>query len=94
MAVNVRIPVLLRSLTQNQGEVSVDGGTVKEVIEQLEAQFPGFQERLYDETGKLRRFINIYVNSEDIRSQDGEGTAVKDGDEISIVPAIAGGCEA
>ncbi len=91
MAVNVRIPVLLRSLTQNQGEVSVEGSTVKEVIEQLEAKFPGIQERLYDEEGKLRRFINIYVNSEDIRSQQGEETAVKDGDEISIVPAIAGG---
>lgn len=91
MAVNVRIPVLLRSLTQNQGEVSVEGSTVKEVIEQLEAKFPGIQERLYDAEGKLRRFINIYVNAEDIRSKQGEDTAVKDGDEISIVPAIAGG---
>lgn len=91
MAVNVRIPVLLRTLTQNQGEVSVTGGTVKEVIEQLETEFPGFHERLYDEEGKLRRFINIYVNSEDIRSQEGDGTSVKEGDEISIVPAIAGG---
>lgn len=69
----------------------MEGSTVKEVIEQLEAKFPGIQERLYDEEGKLRRFINIYVNSEDIRSQQGEETAVKDGDEISIVPAIAGG---
>lgn len=72
----------------------MEGSTVKEVIAQLEAQFPGIQERLYDEEGKLRRFINIYVNSEDIRSQQGEDTAVKAGDEISIVPAIAGGCDA
>lgn len=91
MAVNVRIPVLLRSLTQNQGEVSVEGSTVQEVLAKLESEFPGFHERLYDDNGNLRRFINIYVNSDDIRSQQGESTPVKDGDEISIVPAIAGG---
>lgn len=91
MAVNVRIPVLLRSLTQNQGEVSVDGATVKEVLAALESRFPGIRERLYDEEGNLRRFINIYVNSEDIRTRDGEETPVNEGDEIAIVPAIAGG---
>lgn len=91
MAVQVRIPVLLRSLTGGKGDVAVEAGSVQEIIETLEGQFPGMKERLYDEAGSLRRFINIYVNSEDIRSKDGDQTVVADGDEISIVPAIAGG---
>ncbi|HEX6971679.1 MAG TPA: ubiquitin-like small modifier protein 1 [Limnochordia bacterium] len=92
MAVQVRIPVLLRSLTKGAGEVAGEGKTVGEVIENLEEHFPGIKARLYDEEGKLRRFINIYVNAEDIRFLDGPTTPVKEGDEISIVPAIAGGC--
>lgn len=91
MAVLVRVPVLLRSLTAGKSEVSVEGSTVKEVLANLEAQYPGMRERFYDEEGRLRRFINIYVNSEDIRFLSGEDTPVKDGDELSIVPAIAGG---
>lgn len=91
VAVQVRIPVLLRTLTSGKSEVSVEGSTVKEVLANLEAEYPGMRERFYDEEGKLRRFINIYVNSEDIRFLDGEATPVKDGDELSIVPAIAGG---
>lgn len=91
MAVQVRIPVLLRSLTGGKGDVEVSAGSVQQIIDELESQFPGMKERLYDEQGSLRRFINIYVNSEDIRSKDGDQTAVSDGDEISIVPAIAGG---
>lgn len=93
MAIQVRVPVLLRSLTGGAGEVQGEGATVGQVIENLNATFPGIKGRLYDDDGKLRRFINIYVNSEDIRFLDGPATAVKDGDEISIVPAIAGGRE-
>jgi molybdopterin synthase sulfur carrier subunit len=87
----VRIPTPLQKLTQNQGEVAAKGATVKDVLADLEKQFPGIRERLYDEKGALRRFVNFYVNNEDIRFMSGETTPVKDGDEISIVPAIAGG---
>lgn len=87
----VRIPTPLQKLTQNQGEVSASGGTIKDVLADLEKQFPGIKERLYDEKGALRRFVNFYVNNEDIRFMSGETTPVKDADEISIVPAIAGG---
>lgn len=87
----VRIPTPLQKLTQNQGEVSAAGGTVKDVLADLEKQFPGIRERLYDEKGALRRFVNFYVNNEDIRFMSGETTPVKDTDEVSIVPAIAGG---
>ena len=91
MAVQVRIPSPLLSLTNNQSEVTVNGGNVREVLEDLEKRFPGFKERLFDESGSVRRFINIYINEEDIRFLDGEKTKVKDGDEVSIIPAIAGG---
>jgi len=91
MAIKVRIPTPLQKLTQNQGEVDVAGASVKDVLANLEKQFPGMKERLYDEKGGLRRFINFYVNDEDIRFLQGDTTALKDGDELSIVPAIAGG---
>jgi len=91
MAVKVRIPVLLRPLTGGAGEVESSGAKISELIDNLEAAHPGIKERLYGDDGKLRRFINIYVNNEDIRFLQGEDTPVKDGDEISIVPAIAGG---
>ena len=87
----IRIPTPLQKLTQNQGEVTAAGATLKEVLADLEKQFPGIHERLYDEKGALRRFVNFYVNNEDIRFLSGETTPVKDGDEVSIVPAIAGG---
>lgn len=87
----VRIPTPLQKLTRNQGEVAASGATVKDVLADLEKQFPGIRERLYDEKGALRRFVNFYVNNEDIRFMSGETTPVKDGDEVSIVPAIAGG---
>jgi len=91
MSIKVRIPTPLQKLTNNQGEVEVTGNNVSEVLKALEANFKGFKERLYDEKGQLRRFVNIYVNEEDIRFLEGEKTAVKNGDELSIVPAIAGG---
>lgn len=91
MPVKVRIPTPLMKLTDNQAEVSADGATIAEVLNNLESQFTGIKERICEENGAPRRFINIYVNEEDIRFLDGENTAIKDGDEVSIIPAIAGG---
>ncbi|WP_461832359.1 ubiquitin-like small modifier protein 1 [Aquifex sp.] len=91
MAVIVRVPTPLRRLTNGQGEVEVEAKSVKEAIEKLEEQFPGFRERLIDENGELRKFVNLYVNDEDIRFLKGLDTELKDGDTLSIVPAIAGG---
>lgn len=91
MSIKVRIPTPLQKLTQNKSEVAATGTTVAEVLASLEEQYGGFKERLYDESGNLRRFINFYVNDEDIRFLDGDKTPVTDGDEVSIVPAIAGG---
>jgi len=91
MPIKVRIPTPLQKLTQNQGEVEVTGTSVKEALADLEKRYPGIKDRLYDEKGSLRRFINFYVNEEDIRFLQSDNTALKDGDELSIVPAIAGG---
>jgi len=91
MAVKIRIPTPLQKLTGNQGEVEVQGTNVKAVLAALEEKYPGMRERLYDDKGALRRFINFYLNDEDIRFLKAEETALKDGDELSIVPAIAGG---
>jgi molybdopterin synthase sulfur carrier subunit len=91
MPVTVRIPTPLRSVTKGTADVQAKGDTVDDLIVDLERQFPGLRERLVDETGELRRFINIYVNQEDIRFMDNRATALRDGDEVSIVPAIAGG---
>lgn len=91
MAIMVRIPTPLQKFTQNQSEVEVEGGTVGEVIQRLDDSFPGVAERLCDNEGGIRKFINVYVNDEDIRFMDGAQTAVADGDELSIIPAIAGG---
>ena len=91
MAITVRIPTPLQKLTKNQAEVNVDAANVKELIESLEKNFPGIKERICDEKGNLRRFINIYVNEEDVRFLQQDQTALKDGDEVSIIPAIAGG---
>jgi len=87
----VRIPTPLRAVTKGNADVQATGDTVDDVVADLERQFPGLKERLVDETGELRRFINIYVNEEDIRFMDGKKTALKDSDVVSIVPAIAGG---
>ena len=91
MPIKIRIPTPLQKLTQNQGEVEVVGKSVKEALADLEKRYPGIKERLYDEKGGLRRFINFYVNEEDIRFLESDNTALKEGDELSIVPAIAGG---
>ena len=91
MAIKVRIPTPLMKLTDNQSEVSAEGETISDIINNLENQFNGIKDRICEENGAPRRFINIYINEEDIRFLVGDKTAVKDGDEISIIPAIAGG---
>lgn len=89
--IKVRIPTPLRPLTKNQGEVSVAAASIEDLVNNLEAAYPGIKARLCDEKGELRRFVNIYVNEEDIRFLNGKNTVLKTGDEVSIVPAIAGG---
>jgi len=91
MSVSVRIPTTLRTLTAGQASVSVEGSTVSEVLASLEASHPGFAERLIDENGGLRRFVNVFVSDDDVRFMDGMATPVPDGETVSIIPAVAGG---
>jgi molybdopterin converting factor small subunit len=91
VAVTVRIPTQLRPLAGGNSDVKLDGASVGEVLKSLEAAYPGFQDRLFDESGKLRRFVNVFVADEDIRFLDGLDTAVAEGATVSIVPAVAGG---
>ncbi len=91
MSVTVRIPTPLRKLTNSLDVVTGGGGTLLACIDSLEQQYPGLKERLCDEAGELRRFVNVYVNGEDVRFQAGLETSLKPGDEVSIVPAVAGG---
>ncbi len=91
MGVKVRIPSPLLKLTNNQSEVTAEGASIADILNNLESQFKGIKERICEENGTPRRFINIYLNEEDIRFLQGEKTAVKSGDEVSIIPAIAGG---
>jgi sulfur-carrier protein len=89
--IKVRIPTPLRPMTGGKSEVDIQGSSIAEIIDNLGTAHPGIKERLYDEQGEIRRFINIYVNEEDIRFLTGKDTPLKDGDEVSIIPAIAGG---
>jgi len=91
MAISVKIPTPLRSLTNDVDRVTSEGDTIAALVESLEAAYPGMKERLCEESGELRRFVNIYVNGEDVRFLDGLATALGEDDEISIVPAVAGG---
>ena len=91
MAVQVLIPTALQKFTNEEATASVEATTVDELLQALDGLYPGILGRLCDEKGKLRRFLNIYVNSEDIRFLEHQATALKDGDEVSIVPAVAGG---
>jgi molybdopterin synthase sulfur carrier subunit len=91
LSVTVRIPTPLRKITDNLDTVSADGGNLSECIAGLDATYPGLKDRLCDEAGEIRRFVNIYVNGEDVRFLQGLSTPVSDGDEVSIVPAVAGG---
>jgi sulfur-carrier protein len=87
----VRIPTQLRTISGGASEVAVDGNTLAEVLEALEQAHPGFRERLFDDSGKLRRFVNVFVADEDVRFLDGLDTKIADGQTVSIVPAVAGG---
>jgi molybdopterin synthase sulfur carrier subunit len=91
MTIPVRIPTPLRKLTLNQEVVEAEGATIREVIDSLESNYPGLKERICDEQDRIRRFVNIFLNDEDIRFLKESETPVKSGDEVSIVPAIAGG---
>jgi molybdopterin synthase sulfur carrier subunit len=91
MAIQVLIPTPLQKFTGDEASVSLEASSIDGLLQALEARFPGIRARLCDENGKLRRFLNLYVNSEDIRFLDNQATPLKDGDEVSIVPAVAGG---
>ena len=91
MAVVVRIPTPLRKMTQNEAEVEAEGNDIDSLIEDLESRDPGIKDRICDDQGEIRRFVNVYLNDEDIRFLKGKETDIKDGDEVSIIPAIAGG---
>ena len=91
MSVTVRIPAQLRTLTGGAGELTLAGSTVAEVLKDLDASHPGFADRLFDESGDLRRFVNIFLADEDVRFLQGLDTSVADGQTLSIVPAVAGG---
>lgn len=87
----VRIPSPLRRYTNNQSKVQSSGATINEIIENLEVQYPGVKTRLCDDSGQIKRYVNVFVNGEEIRTLQGADTAVSDGDEVSIIPAMAGG---
>ncbi|MFQ5682326.1 MAG: MoaD/ThiS family protein [Candidatus Binatia bacterium] len=91
MTVRVRVPTPLRKFTNGAGEVNAQGTNMHTLVEDLDQKFPGIKERICDEKGKIRRFVNVYVNGDDIRFLQNLDTSLKDGDDISIVPAIAGG---
>ncbi len=91
MAVTVLIPTPLQKFTKDNASLNVEAKSIQELVDALEQSFPGIKQRICDEEGKLRRFLNLYVNSEDIRFLDGQTTLLQDGDEVSIVPAVAGG---
>jgi molybdopterin converting factor small subunit len=95
MPVHVLIPAPMRGFTGNQARVSIDGGgDVGSVLQALAGGYPGLRERIFEPSGRVRRFVNVYLNGEDIRGLSGETTPVKDGDEIGIIPAMAGGAAA
>lgn len=91
MTVKVLIPTALQKFTSDRATIECEGKSIAELIDSLEVACPGIKSRLCDEGGQLRRFLNLYVNDEDIRFLDGTGTPLKDGDQVSIVPAVAGG---
>ncbi len=91
MSVLVRIPTPMRRITGGKGQVEIESGTLSQLVDRLEESYPGFKARLLDESGELHYFVNIYVNGEDVHFLQGLETATKSGDEVSIVPAVAGG---
>ena len=91
MSVSVRVPTILRPYTQGASEVSVEGSTLSEVLESLDTSYPGIKSRVLDDAGELRRFVNVYVDNDDVRFAEGLQTSIKDGGQVSIIPAVAGG---
>ena len=91
MSVSVRVPTILRPYTQGASEVSADGATLSEVLDSLDTSYPGIKGRVLDDSGELRRFVNVYVDDDDVRFADGLQTTIKDGGQVSIIPAVAGG---
>jgi molybdopterin synthase sulfur carrier subunit len=91
MSVSVRVPTILRTYTSGESEVAANGGTVREVLDSLDASYPGIKGRIIDEQSALRRFVNVYVGNDDVRFLDGLDTATPDGTQISVIPAVAGG---
>ncbi|HEY0474097.1 MAG TPA: ubiquitin-like small modifier protein 1 [Kribbella sp.] len=92
MSVSVRVPTILRPYTKGASEVSVEGSTLSEVLESLDSSYPGIKGRVLDDSGELRRFVNVYVDNDDVRFSEGLQTSIKDGGQVSIIPAVAGGC--
>ena len=91
MSVSVRVPTILRPYTQGASEVSAEGATLIEVLESLDGSYPGIKGRVLDDSGELRRFVNVYVDDDDVRFAEGLQTSIKDGGQVSIIPAVAGG---
>ncbi|GAA3090789.1 MoaD/ThiS family protein [Streptosporangium carneum] len=91
MSVSVRIPTILRTYTGGSAEVNAEGATLRDVLQKLDADFPGIGARILDETGKIRRFVNVYVGDEDVRFAENLDTATPSGAQVSIIPAVAGG---
>ncbi len=91
MSSTVRVPTILRSYTEGASEVTADGATLGEVLDSLDASYPGMKGRIVDEQGELRRFVNVYVGNDDVRFLDGLDTPVHEGSQVSVIPAVAGG---
>ena len=92
MSVSVRIPTILRTYTNGESEVSADGGTLSEVLDSLDGSYPGIKGRILDDQGAIRRFVNVYVGNDDVRFLEALETATPDGTQVSVIPAVAGGC--
>ena len=92
MSVSVRIPTILRTYTDGESEVTASGATLAEVLDDLDGNFSGIKGRILDESGELRRFVNVYVGNDDVRFLDNLATPTPDGTQISVIPAVAGGC--
>jgi len=92
MSVSVRIPTILRTYTGGESEVSADGATLAEVLESLDSSYPGIKGRILDDQGSLRRFVNVYVGNDDVRFLEALDTSTPEGAQVSVIPAVAGGC--
>jgi sulfur-carrier protein len=92
MSVSVRIPTILRTYTQGESEVQAEGTTLSEVLESLEGSYPGIRARILDDQGAIRRFVNVYVGNDDVRFLEALDTSTPDGAQVSVIPAVAGGC--